>query len=222
MVIFKGTNFRSVGIIVDYLPKIAKAKKKINTYQVEGRNGFLSIDTGAYEPFSLTLECHCSDTADLNVIKDLLDGYGTLSFDNETEYTAIINSQIPFEQVQMFKRFQVTFLVNPIREDIATTTLNLLGISTFEIESYTIVYPTISITCSGDVSISINNHTFYLNDTNDTYTLDCKNKVIVDSNGNNASSLMQYDFPSFVVGQNTIGTTGTITTLTANYKNTYF
>jgi len=222
MVIFKGTNFRSVGIIVDYLPKIAKAKKKINTYQVEGRNGFLSIDTGAYEPFSLTLECHCSDTADLNGIKDLLDGYGTLSFDNETEYTAIVNSQIPFEQVQMFKRFQVTFLINPVRQDIAATTLNLLGIATFEIASYTNVYPTLTITCSGDVSVTINNQTFYLYDTSGTYTLDCKNKVIIDSNNNNASSIMQYDFPYFVAGQNTIGTSGTITTLSASYKNTYF
>lgn len=222
MVIFKGINFRSIGIIVDYLPKLSKAKKKINTYQIEGRNGFLSIDTGAYEPFSLTLECHCSDNANLNEIKELLDGYGTLSFDNETEYTAIINSQIPFEQVQMFKRFQVTFLVNPIREDITSTTLDLLGVTTFEIDSYTTVFPTLTITSTGNISITINNHTFYLNNTNGTYTLDCKNKVIVDSNGNNASSLMLYDFPSFIKGQNTIGTTGTITSLIANYKNTYF
>jgi len=51
MVQWNGIDFKEKGIIVESPPKISKAKKKINIYEVEGRNGFLSVDTGVYESF---------------------------------------------------------------------------------------------------------------------------------------------------------------------------
>lgn len=221
MVLWNGIDLKSKGIIVEKIPTISKAKKKIDVYQIEGRNGFLSVDTGVYEPFPVSIECHCSDTANMDEIKAFLDGYGTLSFDGERQYTAIIDNTISFEQVQMFKRFQISFLVNPIAEKITPTTLTLTSLNTFTISTYSTVYPTLTIECSGDVSITINNKTFYLNDTDGTYTLDCKNKEIFDSNNINKSGLMNGDFPTFVNGSNSISTTGTITSITASYKETY-
>lgn len=221
MVLWNGTDLKTKGIIVEKTPTISKAKKKIDVYQIEGRNGFLSVDTGVYEPFSVSIECHCSETANMDEIKAFLDGYGTLSFDGARQYTAIVDNTIPFEKVQMFKRFQISFLVNPIAEKITPTTLTLTSLSTFTINTYSTVYPTLTIACSGDVSITINSQTFYLSDTNGTYTLDCKNKEIFDSNNANKSSLMNGDFPTFVNGSNSISTTGTITTITASYKETY-
>lgn len=221
MVLWNGIDLRTKGIIVEKIPTISKAKKKIDVYQIEGRNGFLSVDTGVYEPFPVSIECHCSDTANMDEIKAFLDGYGTLSFDGERQYTAIIDNTIPFEQVQMFKRFQISFLVNPISENITASTLDITSLSTFTINTYSIVYPTLSIECSGDVSVTINNKTFYLNDTDGTYTLDCKNKEIFDSNNTNSSGLMNGDFPTFINGSNSIATTGTITSITASYKETY-
>lgn len=221
MIIWKNRNFRDLGIIVEYLPKIPKAKKKIDIYEIEGRNGFISIDKGVYEPFILNLECHCYKTADLDEIKEYLDGFGTISFDGEREYTAIIDNTIPFEQVQNFKKFQVSFKVNPIAEDINATSINLLSASDFEIETYYTISPILTIECTGNVSININNKIFYLKNTNGIYTLDCKNKVIYDSNNNNCSNLMQNDFPTFINGTNTIETTGSIASLSASYKKSY-
>lgn len=221
MVIWKNINFRNKGIIVEKIPTISKAKKKIDVYQIEGRNGFLSVDTGVYEPFSVSLECHCSDTANIDEIKSFLDGYGTLSFDGVKQYTAIIDNTIPFEQVQTFKKFQISFLVNPIAEKITAESIDLTSLSNFSIDTYSEIYPTLTIICSGDVSININNQIFYLNDTNGTYILDSKNKEIVDSNGINKSGLMNGDFPFFINGTNSISTTGTITSIIANYKETY-
>lgn len=221
MVIWKNRNFRDLGIIVEYLPKISKAKKKIDIYEVEGRNGFLSIDKGVYEPFSLNIECHCKDSVNLDEIKEYLDGYGKISFDGEREYTAIIDNTIPFEQVQNFKKFQVSFKVNPIAEDITATTIDLLSENEFDIEAYYDISPVLTIECSGYISININNQIFYLNDTDGVYTLDCKNKVIYDSNNNNCANLMQNDFPTFINGTNTVETTGTITSFSASYKKTY-
>ena len=221
MVIWKNRNFRDLGIIVEFLPKISKAKKQIDIYEVEGRNGFISIDKGVYESFSLNLECHCHSSANLDEIKAYLDGYGKISFDGEREYSAIIDNTIPFEKVQNFKKFQVSFKINPIAEDIAETEIDLLNINEFNIVTYYDIYPTLTIECSGDVSININNQIFYLKNTDGVYTLDCKNKVVYDSNNNNCSSLMQNDFPVFKNGINTIETIGTITAFSAKYKKAY-
>lgn len=221
MVIWKKRSFRDLGIIVEFIPKIPKAKKKIDIYEIEGRNGFVSIDKGVYEPFNLNLECHCYKTANLDEIKEYLDGFGTISFDGEREYTAIIDNTIPFEQVQNFKKFQVSFKVNPIAEDIVATNIDLLSLNEFEIETYYDISPILTIECSGNVSININNKIFYLKDTNGIYTLDCKNKEIYDSNNNNCSSLMQNDFPVFKNGTNIIETTGNITSISASYKKNY-
>lgn len=222
MVKWNNRNLRELGIIVERIPAITKGKKKIETMQVPGRNGFISIDTGVYEPFNLSLECHCTDNANINEIKTFLDGYGTITFDDVKQYTAIVNNAIPFETIlPIFKKFLVSFLVNPIAEDITPTTVNILNESYIDITTYSTIYPTLTISCSGDISVTINNSTFYLNDTNGTYILDCKNKIITDSNGNNVSNLMLGDFPTFINGSNLINKTGTITAFTTEYRKTY-
>ena len=223
MLIWKGTDVSQKGIVVEHTPKISKAKKKIQTYEIDGRNGFISIDTNTYEPFSISIECHFKDTASKDEICEYLDGYGTLSFDGERQYTAVINNAIEFEKVLNFKKFPIQFLVNPIAEDIDATTVSVTT-NDFEFNinnTYYKIYPILTIECEGDVSVTINNQIFYLNDTDDEYTLDCKNKVIVDSNGDSASSLMLYDFPTLKKGLNEVSYTGTITNFQIEYRKTY-
>ena len=219
MVKWNNIDFNTKGIVVEKTPKISKGQKRIETYSVEGRNGFLSIDKGTYEPFSLQIECHAKETANFDDIKAFLDGYGTLTFDNEREYTAIVNNAIPFEKVQMFKSFVVSFMVNPIAHDITATTINLTN-STFNIGGNYETYPIITIQATGDVEVTINNTTFSIEGANGTYILDCDKKVITKS-GLNAANVMSGEFPKFVVGENTIDTTGTITSISASYKNAY-
>lgn len=222
MVKWKNTDLRELGVVVDTIPQISKAKKKIEVMQIPGRNGFVSIDTDTYEPFSVTLECHCLDNYNLDEIKTFFDGYGTLSLDNTRQYTAIVNNTIPIDTIlPVFKRFMVRFLVNPVAEDIEPTTINLLNEESITIDTYTTIYPMLEITCSGNVSVTINDTSFNLTGANGTYILDCKNKVIIDENGNNASSIMLGDFPTFKDGSNSIYTTGTITAFTTEYRKTY-
>lgn len=222
MVKWNNVDFSTKGIVVEKTPTISKGKKRIDTYTIDGRNGFLSIDKGTYEPFSLSIECHAKETANFDEIKSFLDGYGTLTFDNQREYTAIVNNAIPFEKIQMFKSFVVMFMVNPIAHDINATTLNLLTLvdDKFTLGGTYKTNPILEITASGDISITINNRTFYLNDTDGTYVLDCENKIIT-TNGTSASNLMFGDFPVFEIGENTVTTTGTITSFSASYKKAY-
>lgn len=222
MVIWKKKNFKDFGIIVEYTPKISKAKRRINQYTVEGRNGFLSIDDGTYEPFSVSIECHAKETADFNKICEFLDGFGTLSFDGKKQYTAIINNSIPFEKIMMFKKFIVQFLVNPICEDIESeiftvdeesTVLNIL-------DTYYDIEPVLTIECFGNVSITINNQTFHLDNADGKYVLDCKNKLIT-QNDLNVSNIMSGDFIKLSKGDNQINFIGQVTNFVIEYRKTY-
>ena len=220
MVKWKGIDLSTYGIVVEKTPTISKGKKDIETYSVAGRNGFLSIDKGTYQPFSLQVECHAKETANFDDIKAFLDGYGTLSFDNEREYTAIVNNAIPFEKVQMFKSFAIQFMVNPIAHDITPTTLSITD--DFTITGATArINPTLTLVASaGGADVLINGVEFTTsNEDAATYILDCENKVIT-KNGINAASEMSGDFPYFKNGENTYESTG-VTSLSASYKKAY-
>ena len=225
MVLWNGLEFRTKGIIVENIPKISKGKKRIKSYEVEGRNGVLVVDNGTYDAFVCSLECHFdTDNFSINSIKEFLDGYGTLSFDGVTEYNAYIQNQIDFEKVVMFRKFVVQFLVNPISRDIQPTTFNVEENPTIlTIDSTANMYPVITLVGEGNVNITINNKTFYLYDLDPllTYTLDCDAKVIINSNGLNCSNQMQYDFPYLKKGLNNIAYIGTLSQFTIDYKKSY-
>lgn len=220
-VYWKGIDLKSYGIIVDKTPTISKGKKNIDTITIPGRNGFLTIDKGTYQPFIVSLECHARESANYDNIKAFLDGYGTLSFDGERQYTAVIQNAIEFSKALQFKRFPIEFLVNPISEDILATTYTVASSgSTLTITgSNAPIYPTIELTISGQTSFIINGYSFNLS-TAGTYTLDCKNMVIVDNNDDNAASIMDGDFP--VLGSsNTITYDGTVSSFKIIYRKAY-
>lgn len=226
MVKWKGIELSTKGIIVEKTPSIMKGKKRFEKYEIEGRNGVLVIDKGTYDSFVVTLECHFDISKySIEEIKEFLDGYGTLSFDGKKEYTAIIQNQIEFEKVSMFRKFPIQFLVNPICTDINSTVLEVES-NNYEInieEATANMYPLLTIKGSGDVSFTFNNKTFYLYELNqnNTYYLDCENKVIYDTNNVNCSRLMRYDFPYLKPKTNTISYTGTITLFQIEYKKAY-
>lgn len=220
-VYWKGTDLRTYGIIVEKIPKISKGKKNIDTITIPGRNGFLTIDKGTYQPFVVSLECHAKESAYYDDIKTFLDGYGTLSFDGLREYTAVIQNAIEFSKALQFKRFPIEFLVNPISEDIVATTYTVASSgSTLTIPGANApMYPILEITISGQTSFVVNGYSFNLS-TAGTYTLDCKNMVIVDNDDDNAASIMDGDFP--VLGNsNTITYDGNVTSFIIIYKKAY-
>lgn len=220
-VYWKGIDLKSYGIIIEKTPALSKGKKNIDTLTIPGRNGFLTIDKGTYQPFVVSLECHARENANYDNIKALLDGYGTLSFDGLREYTAVIQNAIEFSKALQFKRFPIEFLVNPISEDVISTTYTVLSSgSTLTITGANApMYPILEITISGQTSFIVNGYSFSLS-TAGTYTLDCKNMVIIDSNDDNAANIMDGNFP--VLGNsNTITYDGNVTSFKIIYKKAY-
>lgn len=222
MLLWKNIDFKTKGIIVEETPKISKGQKNIDVYTIPGRNGFLSIDNGTYQSFVVSVSCHFNETADFDDIKEFLDGYGTLSFDGEREYTGIIQNSISFEKILMFKKFVVQFLVNPIAEDINSTTYNVSSAEEVLniVGATATITPILEITGSGDITITINNKSFNLLDIDGTYILDSKSKIIT-KNGINAANKMLYDFPTLKGGENNISYIGNISSFKIIYKKAY-
>ena len=223
MVIWNNVNLRDKGIIVEKEPSIHKGKKNIDIIEVEGKSGFYTIDKGTYQSFLVSVECHFDPSnVDIDDIKTFLDGVGTLSFDGNREYIAVIQNSISFEKIIRFKSFLIEFLCNPYCEDknyseetvtASPTTINISD-ATFE------MFPELEITATGNISITFNNKTFNINDADGTYYLDSKLQVITHNNLNAASS-MQYDFPKLYPGENTISYIGNITNFKIKYKKAY-
>ena len=222
MLLWKNIDFKTKGIIVEETPKISKGQKNIDVYTIPGRNGFLSIDNGTYQSFVVSVSCHFNETANFDDIKAFLDGYGTLSLDGEREYTGIIQNSISFEKILMFKKFVVQFLVNPIAEDINSTTYNVSSAEEVLIivGATATITPILEITGSGDITITINNKSFNLLDIDGTYILDSKSKIIT-KNGINAANKMLYDFPTLKGGENNISYIGNISSFKIIYKKAY-
>ena len=228
MILWNNVDFASKGIIAERIPTIAKGKKNITTYQVEGRDGFLAVDSGTYQPWVLTIPCHfATNSANFDDIKAFLDGFGTLSFDGVREYTAIVDSQIDFEKVKQanFRRFPVQFLVNPIAQAISAKSVTISSSSyTLNISSATArMFPTLTIKGQGDCAFTFNGNTFYMSSMSSalTYTFDCFNKVVYDNNSNNCAGQMLYDFPYLQPGSNTIAFSGSVTSFDLSYKEAF-
>ena len=227
MIKFKGYDLTSKGIIVDELPKIQKPKKRTDIYNIYGRNGFLSVDNNTYDSYNIQVQCHLADTANMDTIASFLDGYGTISFDGIKQSTAIVNNSISFETIRNsgFKKFLLSFLVNPIFEDIAATIKTITFTLSQDLYIYTLtesfnynVYPSeLEIEISSDTDFYINDRKFSLKSGH--YFLDCKNKEIFDSNGVNKSGDMSGNFPYLdTSGSNIIKCTTNPTTFKITYN----
>jgi len=82
------------------------------------------------------------------------------------------------------------------------------------------MYPTIEITGTGNISITINSKSFNLKEIDGKYILDCKQKIIT-HNDLNASNKMQYDFPYLIPGNNSISYVGNVTEFKVAYRKAY-
>lgn len=218
---WKGTGFNSMGIIIEKTPITNKPKHSYTQYTIPGKSGYLAVDNKTYDPLTLSIECHLDSTnADMDEIRAWLDGYGELQIDDEKVYTGYISNAISFDKVMNFRRFIIQYTLQPIAKSTTTTTINGLTESSFTSDTYTNTYPTITITGTGTLSVTINSINFTIYNASGTYILDCGAKVIT-KEGINMSSNMSGEFPYIVNGSNSIEKTGSITSLTIEYSKNF-
>ncbi len=218
---WKGATFNSKGIIIEKTPIPNKPKHSFSQYTIPGRSGYLSVDNKTFETILLNIECHLdTNKANMNEVKEWLDGYGELQLDNEKKYIGFISNSISFEKITHFRKFIIQFTLQPLAKSITPITVDGLNNVSFSSDTYANTYPKITITGTGDITFKINNIGFTIYDADGTYILDCEAKIIT-KNSINQSSNMSGEFPYITKGVNSITKTGTITAITIEYSNLF-
>ena len=220
--IFKNIDSRDIGIIINKLPSITKPEKQIEKIEIEGRDGFLTVDYGAYQGTVKSVECTLN-SGNIGQICSWLNGNGELIFSNEEDkiYKATIINQISFEKIiPILHTFIIQFECQPhkysINNDIiviSQTPNAIFNSSTAQSK------PIIKIFGSGSIELTFNSNVIQLTNVVDYVTIDsdlidCYKDTVLQNNDMNGK------FPIIDIGINTISWIGTVTKIevTPNWR----
>jgi len=215
---FNGIKSTSLGIVIKELPPIAKSEKDIDIVTVSGRNGNLHIDNGTYKAKKYKIVCILCDTTKINNIKTLLDGSGTLELSSEPglEYRATVVNQIDFSKYLTYlKEFVINFDVEPVAYNKTSTSNTYTDSSnTFTVGGTFNVAP--QITVNGIGTITLNNTQVEVLETG--ITIDCLLMNCTKNSLNKNDKVNLDEFPTLLVGNNTLVLGNGITSVNITYK----
>lgn len=231
---WNGEKLENYGIIIEKIPPLKKAKTRFKTYTIPGRDGILWVNENTLEPITLSLECHFNENVgDTDMYNTLLKNEGRLSLDGVRYYDAFISNNIDYDKVQNFRKFLLTFTMNPVAHEFEERTFtfdpqvetNVLTLSDYEYTNY----PIIEIDGRGELIITIEHSDgtgelfTILADGNGAYTLDCESKEIT-RRGVNCSNVMSGIFPTLKPTDNSIRVSqiGTLTSLNIKYHRAFY
>lgn len=136
-IILNGVSSSTIsGLIITELPPVTKPKIRVNTEEIDGRDGDIITRLG-YSAYDKTFTIGLSYGYDVNQIIKYFSSSGTVIFSNENTkyYNYQILEQIDFDKLIRFKTATVTMHVQPFKYSATETTLTfstgLLSIPTY-------------------------------------------------------------------------------------------
>lgn len=121
---FKGVSAADVGILVAGRTRVIKPGTRVIDYEVPGKDGVVSYDSGVYNVFELAVPIVFKATETKSVrelardVGYFLRGSGSLIFDDEPdkEYTATAINEIPVSEILPFGRAEIVFRCQPFAQ----------------------------------------------------------------------------------------------------------
>lgn len=220
-IILNGQSSKDItGLIISSLPPITKPLMRTNIETIDGRDGDIITKLG-YSAYDKTIKIGLYGDFDIDDVITFFNGDGKVTFSNEQDkyYNYQILNQIDYERLLRFKTADVTLHCQPFKYS------SVEGVKTFTITNETsinirnngnyISKPIITITGTGTINLSLNNHQIFVIDlSEDTQiTIDTN---LMDAYNPNTQALMNrvvtgdYDKFALNVGTNTISWAGTI------------
>lgn len=212
------------GLLIQTLPPISQPKIRTNIEEIDGRDGDIITKLG-YSAYNKEISIGLYGDYDVDqVIAYFTNNQnGKVTFSNEIDkyYNYEILEQIDFERLIRFKTATVKMHIQPFKysnvEKIKSFTItNQTSINVRNTGNY-VSKPTITITGTGTINLSLNNEQLFVIDLGNTSTqiaLDIANMNAYNPTNNvfmNRAVTGNYDNFVLNVGSNTISWTGTIT-----------
>ena len=121
---FKGVNASDVGILVAGRTRVIKPETRVIDYEVPGKDGLVSYDSGVYNVFELAVPIVFKATEQKSVrelardVGYFLRGSGSLIFADEPdkEYTATAINEVPVSEIVPFGRAEIVFRCQPFAQ----------------------------------------------------------------------------------------------------------
>lgn len=212
------------GLLIQTLSPISQPKMRANIEEIDGRDGDIITKLG-YSAYNKEISIGLYGDYDVDqVIAYFTNNQsGQVTFSNEEDkyYNYEILEQIDFERLIRFKTATVKMHIQPFKysnvEKIKSFTItNQTSINVRNTGNY-VSKPTITITGTGTINLSLNNEQLFVIDLGNTPTqiaLDIANMNAYNPTNNvfmNRAVTGNYDNFVLNVGSNTISWTGTIT-----------
>lgn len=222
--IWNGINSIDKNIIVNELPPITKANKRIEEKEIPGRSGKLYIDDNVYDTFIYQIKCTLMPEADIREISSWLNGIGKLviSIEEDKYYEGIIKNKIDFNRIMhVLYRFPLEIELQPFAYSIKEIEHNFTKESKIYItQSTTEICPYFKIEGSGQATIMINNKSQIIKNIDEYIELDSKNEEAYKGNKNQNVNI-NGEFLKLQPGENNINWIGEITNFKIKYRETY-
>ncbi len=221
--VFKGINSESKGIIVSEYPEILRAQQRIETIEVPGRDGELTLISGLPVYDTQLKECKCMilPNADINNISAWLTGRGDVTFGNEPLYTyeARIKNEIAFEKImreRQHREFRIPFLCHPLKKlTTAEQDISLTAAGSIVNPGTAYSRPKIKVEGSGDITLTVSGQIIDIAGLAEPIVIDSDVGLTTDATGTvNMCYLTSGDYPRLAPGTNAISWTGTVTKVT--------
>lgn len=211
-------------IIVNELPPITRASKRIDEKEIPGRSGKLYIDDNVYDTFVYQIKCTLGPEANIRDISNWLNGTGKLiiSIEEDKYYEGIIKNQIDFTKVlHVFYEFPIEIELQPFAYSIKEIEHNFKQSSKIYISQSTIdICLYIRLEGSGQVRLMINDKTQIIKDIDEYIELNSKIEEAYKDN-QSKNNFVNGEFLKLKPGENNISWVGSVTSLKIKYRETY-
>ena len=224
-IILNGTDSRAIsGLLIQSLPPISKPMIRTQVEEIDGRDGDIITRLG-YSAYDKTVKVGLFGNYDINAIIKFFDSQGIVTFSNEPDkyYRYEIIDQVDFDRLIRFRTADVTLHVQPFKFSTTEEAVTLTASGqTVTNGGNTTAKPTLVITGSGTINISLNGSQMFVIElgnegsiTIDTEAMEAQKEGVL------KNRLVTGDYDNFVldVGQNTITWTGSVTSIAvSNYS----
>ena len=206
------------GLLISELPPVVKPQQRTEIEEIDGRDGDIVTKLG-YSAYDRTMLIGLHGDFDIDDVIRFFDSEGDAIFSNEPDklYKYQILDNIEFERLIRFRKAKVSFHVQPFKYSAVERikTINAESEDSFRVlnSGNTIARPRITITGSGTINLSLNNHQmFVINLGNEGY-------ITIDTEEMNAykGSVLKnrlvtgnYDNFALTLGMNVISWTGDV------------